>query len=129
MYDFLSSMTAFLSIYITICSRFDFPVANILSIENITTYLIAHLAIGLLSVFYSMPVITKGIKNLLRFKADSDSMTAVTAITCLISVISAFFQPEMAREEIIHIYMPTNISIVVEINYTFCTFAFFLGFF
>ncbi len=103
------AMTAFLSIYITICSRFDFPVANILSIENITTYLIAHLAIGLLSVFYSMPVITKGIKNLLRFKADSDSMTAVTAITCIISVISAFFQPEMAREEIIHIYMPTGI--------------------
>lgn len=103
------AMTAFLSIYITICSRFDFPVINILSIENITTYLIAHLAIGLLSVFYSMPVITKGIKNLLRFKADSDSMTAVTAITCLISVISAFFQPDMAREEIIHIYMPTGI--------------------
>lgn len=103
------TMTAFLSIYITICSRFDFPVINILSIENITTYLIAHLAIGLLSIFYSMPVITKGIKNLLRFKADSDSMTAVTAITCLLSVISAFFQTDMAKEEIIHIYMPTGI--------------------
>ena len=103
------SMTAFLSLYITICSRFDIPVTNILSIQNITTYLIAHLAIGLLSVFYSLPVITKGIKNLLRFRADSDSMTAVTAIVCLISVISAFFQPDMAKEEIIHIYMPTGI--------------------
>lgn len=103
------SMTAFLSLYITICSRFNLPVANILSIENITTYLIAHLTIGLLSVFYSLPVITKGIKNLLRFRADSDSMTAVTAIVCLISVISAFFQPDMAKEEIIHIYMPTGI--------------------
>lgn len=103
------SMTAFLSIYITICSRFNLPVASILSIQNITTYLIAHLAIGLLSVIYSMPVITKGIKNLIRFRADSDSMTAVTAITCLISVVSAFFQPEMAKAEMIHIYMPTGI--------------------
>lgn len=103
------AFTAFLSIYITICSRFNLPVASFLSINHIYYYLTAHLLLGLLSLFYSAPVISKGISNLLKFKADSDSMTAVTAITCLLSVIIAFFQPAMARGEVIHVYMPVGI--------------------
>ncbi len=101
--------TAFLSLYITICSRFNLPIADFLSINQIYSYLTAHLLLGLLSLFYSAPVISKGISNLFRFKADSDSMTAVTAITCILSVIVAFFQPDMARGEVIHIYMPVGI--------------------
>ncbi|MDE5570068.1 MAG: hypothetical protein K2I82_05380 [Ruminococcus sp.] len=103
------AFTAFLSIYITICSRFNLPVASFLSINQIYSYLTAHLLLGLLSLFYSSPVISKGISNLLKFRADSDSMTAVTAITCLLSVIIAFFQPDMARGEVIHVYMPVGI--------------------
>ena len=103
------AFTAFLSIYITICSRFNLPVASFLSINQIYYYLTSHLLLGLLSLFYSAPVISKGISNLLKFKADSDSMTAVTAITCLLSVIIAFFQPDMARGEVIHVYMPVGI--------------------
>ncbi|MDE6519987.1 MAG: hypothetical protein K2K91_05930 [Ruminococcus sp.] len=103
------SLTAFLSLYITICSRFNFPIADFLSIKQIYPYLTAHLLLGLLSIFYSAPVISKGISNLLKFKADSDSMTAVTAIVCLFSVVVAFFQPDMASGEIIHIYMPVGI--------------------
>lgn len=101
--------TAFLSIYITICSRFNLPIADFLSINQIYSYLTAHLLLGLLSLFYSAPVISKGISNLFRLKSDSDSMTAVTAITCLLSVIVAFFQPDMARGEVIHVYMPVGI--------------------
>lgn len=103
------ALTAFLSLYITICSRFNFPIADFLSIKQIYPYLTAHLLLGLLSLFYSAPVISKGISNLFRLKADSDSMTAVTAITCILSVIIAFFQSDMAGKEIIHIYMPVGI--------------------
>lgn len=101
--------TAFLSLYITVCSRFNLPIADFLSINQIYSYLTAHLILGLLSLFYSAPVISKGISNLFRFKANSDSMTAVTAITCILSVVVAFFQPDMARGEVIHIYMPVGI--------------------
>lgn len=101
--------TAFLSLYITICSRFNLPIADFLSISQIYPYLTAHLLLGLLSLFYSAPVISKGISNLFRLRADSDSMTAVTAVTCLLSVIVAFFQPDMAKGEVIHIYMPVGI--------------------
>ena len=102
-------MAAFLSLYITICSRFDFPIASFLSITHIHTYLIAHVLLGLLSLFYSAPVIAKGFKNLAKLKADSDSMTAITAAACFISLLTAFLRTDMARQELIHIYMPVGI--------------------
>lgn len=103
------ALTAFLSVYITICSRFNFPIAEFLSIYHINTYLLTHLLLGLLAMFYSFPVITKGFKNLVKFKADSDSMTAITASACFISLLASFLRTDMARAELIHIYMPVGI--------------------
>lgn len=103
------ALTAFLSVYITICSRFDLPIINILNINHIHTFLITHLLLGMLAIFYSMPVITKGLKNLAKLKADGDSMTAITVLTCLISLLTAFLKTDMARQEIIHVYMPVGI--------------------
>lgn len=103
------AMTAFLSLYITICSRFSFPIVNFLSITHIHTYLIAHVLLGMISLFYSLPVIAKGFKNLVKLKADSDSMTAITASACFISLITAFLRTDMAGAELIHIYMPVGI--------------------
>lgn len=103
------SMTAFLSVYITVCSRLDLPIADFLSIKSIYTYLIIHLLLGILAIMYSLPVITKGFKNLIKFKADSDSMTAVTAAACFISLLTAFLKPDLAKTEFIHIYMPVGI--------------------
>ncbi len=103
------AMTAFLSLYITVCSRFGLPILDFLRIEHINTYLITHLLLGTLAILYSLPVITKGLKNLFSFKADSDSLTAVTAVVCLMSVITAFLRKDMAQKELIHIYMPVGI--------------------
>lgn len=103
------AMTAFLSLYITICSRFHLPIAEFLSISSIYTYLIAHFILGGLALFYSAPVIAKGFKNLVKFKADSDSMTAITAVSCFVALLAAFLKSDMARAEIIHIYMPVGI--------------------
>ncbi|MDE5764433.1 MAG: hypothetical protein K2I00_05630 [Ruminococcus sp.] len=103
------ALTSFISLYMTVCSRFRFPIADFLSIDNIFTYLLVHLGLGLISVIYSIPVITKGLKNLFTMKADGDSMTSVTAVTCIISLLTAFLNPDMARAEMIHIYMPLGI--------------------
>ena len=103
------AMTAFLSVYITICSRFNFPIAEFLSIYHLHSYLIVHLLLGALSLFYSAPVITKGFKNLVKLKADSDSMTAITAAACFLSLLASFLRTDMARAELIHIYMPVGI--------------------
>ncbi len=103
------AMTAFLSLYITLCSRFGFPIVSFLSINHIRTFLLAHLLLGLVAMFYSLPVITKGVKNLFTLKPDSDSLTAVTSLSCLIALLTAFLRQDMAREETIHIYMPVAI--------------------
>lgn len=103
------ALASFLSLYMTICSQFGLPILDLLSIRNITTYLLAHLVLGALSLLISAPVISKGLKNLIAFKADSDSMTAVTAIACMIGLVTAFFRKDMAAAQTIHIYMPVGI--------------------
>ncbi|MBQ8961452.1 MAG: hypothetical protein IJ071_09640 [Ruminococcus sp.] len=103
------ALASFLSLYMTICSQFELPIIEILSIKSITTYLLAHLVLGAISLLISAPVISKGVKNLFLLKADSDSMTAMTAIVCIISLVTAFFRKDMALAQTIHIYMPVGI--------------------
>ena len=103
------ALTSFLSLYMTLCSRFDLPILSILHISHIKTFMIAHLLLGLLAMFYSLPVITKGVKNLFTMKPDSDSLTAVTSLSCLIALLTAFLRQDMAQQETIHIYMPVAI--------------------
>ena len=97
------------SLYIMLCNQLDLPIIDILSRKNIYGYLTAHLVTGILAVCTSTAVISKGFKNLFKFKADSDSMTAITAVSCIIAIIGAFFSPDMAKQEIIQIYMPVGI--------------------
>ncbi|MBQ1463857.1 MAG: hypothetical protein IIZ18_03515 [Ruminococcus sp.] len=101
--------TAFISLYITLCNSLGIPILSFLSREHTMSYLVAHLVLGLIAVAFSIPVITKGVKNLFTLKPDSDSMTAITAISCIIACISAFFSLDMAKAETIHIYMPVGI--------------------
>ena len=106
---FILAMTAFLSLFITISNQFHLPLLDFLSMSHIKTYLTAHLVLGAVSVLSSMAVITKGVRKLIQFKADSESMTAVTAISCLIAIIPAFLSPNLVTTENIHIYMPVGI--------------------
>lgn len=102
-------MTAFLSLYITFSNQFGLPVIDILSKENTYYYLAAQLLIGIISLFSSSAVITNGLKKLCLFKADSDSMTAITSLACVVSIIPAFFVPELIKSDTIHVYMSVGI--------------------
>ena len=106
---FILAMTAFLSLFITVTNQFELPVLDFLSMSHIKTYLTIHLVLGAVSVLSSMAFITKGLRKLLSFKADSDSMTAVTALSCLIAIIPAFMRPDLVSSANIHIYMPVGI--------------------
>lgn len=103
------ALTAFLSLYMTFASQFGLPVADFMSKDNTITYLLIHLVIGLIAMISSFTVITNGFRKLFKFKADSDSMAAITAVTCLLAIIPAFFAPELIKTDIIHIYMPVGI--------------------
>lgn len=106
---FILAMLAFLSLFITVANQFDLPILSILSTANAGRYLAIHLALGLLAILSSIPVITKGLSKLFIFKADSDSLTALTALSCLIAIIPAFLSPRLVESENIHIYMPVGI--------------------
>ncbi|MBQ8296386.1 MAG: hypothetical protein IJX77_01220 [Ruminococcus sp.] len=103
------AMTAFLSLYMTIANQFGYPIIDLLSKSNTTVYLIIHLLLGLISVIASFAVITNGLKKFFQFRADSDSMSAITAIFCMIAIIPAFFAQDMIKADTIHIYMPVGI--------------------
>lgn len=103
------AMTSFLSLYITFANQFGLPIIDLLNKSNTIAYMSAHIIIGLISVMSSLPVITNGLKKLFTLNADSDSMTAVTAVSCIIAMIPAFFSPELIRSDTIHIYMPVGV--------------------
>lgn len=103
------ALTAFMSLHITLSNQFGWPIMDLLSKSNAKTYLTVHLILGLIAVISSTSVISKGIKKLLSFSADSDSMTAVTAISCIAAIIPALMRPELAAADKIHIYMPVGI--------------------
>ncbi|MCD7890732.1 MAG: hypothetical protein LUG26_02880 [Ruminococcus sp.] len=106
---FILVMTSFLSLYITFANQFGLPIINILSQSNTRLYLLTHLLIGLISIFASFAVITNGFKKLFFMKADSDSVTTITAVSCIIAIIPAFFAPEMVASNTIHVYMPIGV--------------------
>ncbi|MDE6834918.1 MAG: hypothetical protein K2J39_11845, partial [Ruminococcus sp.] len=98
---------SFFSLYITFMNQFGLPIMEIFSKENVQLYLIVHLITGIIAVISSGAVISNGLKKLLTFRTDSDSMTAVTALTCIVSIIPAIASPESIMTE--RIYMPVGI--------------------
>ncbi len=68
-----------------------------------------QIIIGMASLIISAPVITNGLKKLIRFKPDSDSASAVTAVTVIISAIIAFFTPELVKNGSVNIYIPAAV--------------------
>lgn len=103
------TMTSLLSLFITLANQFGLSVLSIFDSTNTKIYLIVHLILGIISVISSMPVITKGIKKLITFAADTDSMTAITAISCIIALIPALLYPDIAARNHFNIYMPIGI--------------------
>lgn len=106
---FILVLTAFLSVFVTVGNQFSLPMPTLVEKSNTGFYLAFHLILGLISVFSSVAVLTKGLKKFFSFKADSDSMTAVTVLSCLAALIPAFARPELVQTNSIHIYMPVGI--------------------
>ncbi|MDE6101757.1 MAG: hypothetical protein K2F73_02100, partial [Ruminococcus sp.] len=96
-----------LSIYITMMNQFELPIVSILSKSNIYYYLAAHLLTGAVAILSSFAVITKGLKKFFTLKADSDSLTSITAITCFVSLLPGLINPEYIMAD--RVYMPVGI--------------------
>jgi Cu+-exporting ATPase len=103
------ALTTFLSLYITAAAQFNIPIIGILSKSNPYTYLAAHLITGLIAIISSFTVITNGMKKLFTLKADSDTMSAITALVCMIAIIPYFLTTDLLMNNTVHVYMPVGI--------------------
>lgn len=107
---FILFMTAFLSLYLTLGNQFGIPMINMFEkSEHIRIFVGTQLVLGTLAIVSSLAVISKGLKNLISFKPDSDSMTAITALSCVFAALTAFYSTDLASEGKIHVYMPVGI--------------------
>ncbi len=106
---FILAMTSILSLFIALGNQFGLPLPGMMQISNTKAFLISNLVLGAIAVISSMAVITKGLKKLFTFKADSDSMTSVTALSCIATIIPAMYRPDMVLNDSVHIYMPVGI--------------------
>lgn len=109
------AMTAFLGLFITVANQLGLPLLSVLSSSNTRTYLWIHLLLGLISLLSSTAVISKGLKKLFTLRADGDSMTAVTALSCFAAILPLMFKPELSLEQSIHLYMPIG-SLALFLN-------------
>lgn len=98
-----------LSVYTIIANSFGLPIVDFLNQSNIFSFLTSNLVMGLIALLSSFTVIVNGWKKLFTFRADNDSMTAVTFTACMLSLIVSFFATDMLKSDIIHIYMPVGI--------------------
>ena len=98
-----------LSVYVMLANNFGLPIVDFLNQSNIFSFLTSHIVLGIIALFSSFTVIINGWKKLFSFRADNDSMTAVTFTACMLSLIVSFFATDMIRSDTIHIYMPVGL--------------------
>ncbi len=78
--------------------------------DQTDVFLFTNTVIGLLAAFTSYNTITIGFSKLLSFKADCDTLPAVSAVTCIITSMAMFANPNMIKAGFVHIYIPVAIG-------------------
>ena len=78
------------------------------AVENPQGFTAFQIIIGMTAIIVSAPAITNGLKKFIKFKPDSDSAVAVTAVTVIVSAIIAFFTPELVKNGSVNIYVPVS---------------------
>lgn len=104
-------ITSLLSVYIVVANDFNWPLIAILDKKvEPTSYLFVCTVLGLLSAFVSYTVISIGFKNLLKLKADGDSISSIALIASLISAMAMLTNTDLLQRSRVHIYI--SIAIV-----------------
>lgn len=77
-------------------------------VQKITPRIFAglELALGAVALSVSFPTVKNGIRNFLRFHADTDSMAVLPLIPAMIAALMAVIWPDVMAQEMVHLYMP-----------------------
>lgn len=100
-----------LSAYISLANDLGiFPMFDLLNKRTQTnTYLFVNAIIGILAAFSAYPVISCGLSKLFSFKADCDSLSAVSMVTGIANCVIMFANSNLIKGSIVHIYLTTAI--------------------
>jgi len=103
-------MAALLSIYISVANDFNWPIIDILNLnDKPASFLFIHIVLGLLSAFVSYTVIANGFKNFYKLNADADSLSAFAIISSLFASFAMLANTELMQSHRLHIYIPIAI--------------------
>ena len=87
------------------------PIMELLNKRSQTnTFLFVNAIIGLLAAFSSYTVISCGLSKLLSFKADCDSLCAVSIVSSIASAMIMLANGNLIKGSFVHIYIPVAIA-------------------
>ena len=87
------------------------PIMELLNKRTQTsTYLFVNAIIGLLAAFSSYTVISCGLSKIVSFKADCDSLCAVSIVSSIASSMIMFANANLVRGSFVHIYISVSIA-------------------
>lgn len=87
------------------------PIMDMLNKRTETnTYLFVNAIIGLFACFASYTVISCGLSKLLSFKADCDSLCAVSAVSSIASAMIMFANGNLVKGSYVHVYIPVAVA-------------------
>lgn len=104
-------VTMIVSGYITLANDLSLPLVSFLSrsYNSATAFLVVNIILGLAAASVSLTVLSVGIKKLLTFKADSDSLATVSVLFTMVTAIALLTNSEMVQLQHVHLYISVSI--------------------
>lgn len=91
-------MLAVLLVFVTFISvgeLISLPVPELLTRKNPAVFSCVQLIIALLSMMVSMDTVKSGLLNLIKFKADTDSLAAFSSLSCAAASLACVINPKL----------------------------------
>lgn len=108
------SITALFSVYITIANDYNLPLFDAFRYNTAPqSFVFTMLILGGIAVISSFPVIVTGLKMLFTFKADTDSLAALSVLSCIISSIFLLTDTGLVTMATVRIYFPVSIMVLL----------------
>lgn len=97
--------TGVFSLLITLANDFGLPLVKIFDkTMSPSAYLFTNTILGLVSIAVSYTVLSEGIKNIFKRRADCDSIAAIGICVSVVAGIITLFEPTVVREGFYHVY-------------------------
>ena len=109
---FVLAMCLAASLYIAVANDNQaMPIMELLNKRSQTnTFLFVNAILGLLAAFSSYTVISCGLSKLVSFKADCDSLCAVSIVSSITAAMIMFANGNLVKGSFVHVYVPVAIA-------------------